>query len=313
VLGNIEGFSADGAKLLGVLDEQEIAVRRLVKNTGEVFGAINEREGALGELIVNANNVFEATASRDEALAETFRIFPTFLDESKATLARIEDFSVRTRPLINELKGPADDLGPTVRDLGDLAPDLERLFRNLGPLVRIGRTAVPDLERVLREAEPVFAALHPFLQELNPILSFLNFHQGTVAGFLSNAIPDLEADPSGQRQQTNAAIIEESSFERHLTRPESERGNAYMAPNGLQRAIALGTIESFDCKPAGGEVLEPDDAAGVPPCLVAPPSLFTGKQFTKPDRGVAPNRPAPGFREGTDGTAVDPHPDDPLH
>ena len=67
----------------------------------------------LRELIVNSNNTFEATASRDEALAETFAIFPTFLDESKATLARLEDFARDTHPLVNDLKGPADDLGPT--------------------------------------------------------------------------------------------------------------------------------------------------------------------------------------------------------
>ena len=89
-LGNLPGFTADGAKLLQVLDEQEQAVHRLVKNTGVVFGAINEREGALRQLIVNSNNTFEATARSDAALAETFRIFPTFLDESRATLARLK-------------------------------------------------------------------------------------------------------------------------------------------------------------------------------------------------------------------------------
>ena len=69
-LGNLPGFAGDGSKLLDALDEQEIAVRHLVRNTGRVFGAINEREGALRELIVNSNDTFEATASRDEALAE---------------------------------------------------------------------------------------------------------------------------------------------------------------------------------------------------------------------------------------------------
>ena len=63
--GNLEGFAVDGAKLLKTLDEQEIALRRVIKNTGVVFGALNEREGQLRELIVNSNNTFEATASRD--------------------------------------------------------------------------------------------------------------------------------------------------------------------------------------------------------------------------------------------------------
>ena len=103
--GNFEGFAVDGAKLMTVLDEQNVAVHRLVRNTGVVFGAINERRGALRELIVNSKRTFEATASRDEALAETFAIFPTFLDESKATMARLEDFSRSTHPLVNRPEG----------------------------------------------------------------------------------------------------------------------------------------------------------------------------------------------------------------
>jgi phospholipid/cholesterol/gamma-HCH transport system substrate-binding protein len=322
-LGNLSGFAVDGSKLLKTLDEQEVAVRRLVKNTGVVFGAINERQGALHDLILNANNVFEATQSRDEALAETFRIFPTFLDESKATLARLEGFSRNAHPLINDLKGPADDLGPTVRDLGRLSPDLERLFRNLNPLVRVGRTSVPELQDIFREIGPVIDALHPFLQELNPILSYFNFHQTTIAGFFQNGAPDVSGHAGGNRYQTNVGIIEDSSFNRWLVRPDSERGNAYMQPNTLERGIALGTIESFDCRPSGGEKPEPEDAESTPapeknaekrpPCFVSPASLYNGHSYTLPQRGVAPKKDRPGLREGSDGTAVDPHPSDPLH
>jgi len=196
-LGNLEGFAVDGAKLLGTLDDQQIAVRRLIKNTGVVFGAINEREGALQGLIRNSNNTFEATASQDEALADTFQVFPTFLDESKATLARLERFARNTRPLVNDLKGPADDLGPTVRDLGDLSPNLARLFRDLTPLVRAGRKGLPALEGVVREAEPLFEQAHVFLPELNPMLSMFNFYQARVAGFISNAGSDLTGANGG--------------------------------------------------------------------------------------------------------------------
>jgi phospholipid/cholesterol/gamma-HCH transport system substrate-binding protein len=319
-LGNLTGFSVDGAKLLKVLDEQEVAVRRLVKNTGVVFAAVNEQEGALQQLIVNSDNTFQATQAQREALAETFSIFPTFLDESRATLARLEGFSRDTRPLIVDLKGPADDLGPTIRDLGALAPDLERLFRDLRPLIRVGRRSVPELENIFREIGPVVDALHPFFQELNPIISYLNFHQTTVAGFLQNGGPDVSGQAGGNRYQTNVAIIEDSSFMRWLNRPDFERGNAYMQPNAVQRSIALGTIESFDCP--GGVQRDPEDAEEVPapeknvqkrvPCLIAPGSLYNGRQYVLPERGVAPLRDRPGFRQGSDGEAVDPNPSDPL-
>src|SRR4051812_19648842 len=213
-LGNLSGFAVDGSTLLKTLDQQEVAVRRLVKNTGVVFGAINERQGALHDLVLNANNVFEATQSRDEALAETFAIFPTFLDESKATLARLEGFSRNAHPLINDLKSPADDLGPTIRDLGRLSPDLTRLFHRLGPLIRAGDRDAPDLERILDGAGPLFDGLHPFLQELNPILSLFNFYQQTVAGFINFAGSNLAGTwGTGQRVQQQAGVIDARSFQ----------------------------------------------------------------------------------------------------
>jgi virulence factor Mce-like protein len=308
--GNLEGFAADGATLLEELDQQEAAVKRVIKNTGVVFGALNEREGALRQLIVNSNETFEATASRDDALAETFRVFPTFLDESRVTLARLERFSNDTRPLVNQLKGPADDLGPTVRDLGDLAPDLEGLFNDLPPLIRAGRVGLPDLERTLRGAEPVFEGLDVFLDELNPILSFANFYQARIAGFISNAGPDISGNNGGERYQTNIALVGPRSFERFEERPDFDRGHAYLQPNSLNRTIALGIYESLDCDHIGGEQPDPDDAQDAnplqrdgerrPPCFVAPPSLYGGDVVDRlGPGGRARNVPPP---EGTEGT-----------
>ena len=87
-------------------------------------------------------------------------------------------------------------------------------------------------------------ALHPFFQESRPILSYLNFHQTTVAGFFQNGAPDVSGKAGGDRYQTNVAVIEDISPFRYLNRPDSERGNAYLQPNTLMRGIALGTVES---------------------------------------------------------------------
>jgi phospholipid/cholesterol/gamma-HCH transport system substrate-binding protein len=334
-LGNLAPFAVDGAKLLKVLDDQNIAVRQLVKNTGRTFAAINQRQGALRQLIVNSGNTFQATASKDEALAQTFEVFPTFLDESKATLARLERFSNNTRPLVNDLKGPADDLGPTVRDLGDLAPHLTRLFRNLKPLTKASEKGVPALTKVLNGAQPLLEAAHVFFPELNPILSYFNFRQNTIAGFLSNGGADLSAFWGGtDRGQEQVGLIDGRSFEPHYTppcpggvpasqcgRPDYERGNAYIAPNALNRGIALGITESFDCKPTGGNKVNPVDNAPTipgsgpskqPPCLVQPPSLYDGKFFNQILKGKAPKVDAPKNREGRT-PAVDPNPNDPAN
>jgi hypothetical protein len=206
--------------------------------------------------------------------------------------------------LVNALKGPADDLGPTVRDLGDLAPDLEALFRDLSPLVRASATGVPDLERFIRGAEPVLESAHAFFPELNPILSLLNFHQATVAGFITNAAADLTGATGregGDRYQTQIGVIDADSFLRPTKQPARERASAYPAPNQYNRGFAFGTREeSFDCNQAGGEVRDAIDSGPdkQPPCFVQPGSLFNGEKYNRLGRGEAPVRRAPRDLEG---------------
>ncbi len=149
-LGNLQGFAQDGADVLGVLDQQSADLHNFVKNTGVVFHALTERDGQLRSLVTNSNDVFSATASEQNALSRTFDILPTFEDESKATLAKLQGFSSNADPVVNDLKPVADKLQPTVKDLSVLAPSLETLFKKrLPPLISS------------RQAEPAERRAHP--------------------------------------------------------------------------------------------------------------------------------------------------------
>jgi phospholipid/cholesterol/gamma-HCH transport system substrate-binding protein len=329
--GNLPEFATTGTKLLRILHVQGGALRRVIRNTGEVFEAITSRDDDLRHLIVNSNNTFDALASEQKALAETFQIFPTFLDESRVTQDRLLRFSRNTDPLVRLLRRPARDLGPTVRDLGRLSPDLKRLFIKLDRLRRATRTTEPKLSKVVRGLEPVLEQLHPFFQEFNPIVSFLNYHQTTVAGFFMNGASDLYSTPNGNfRSQVSVGDIDGRSFMRFPTRPSWERGNSYLAPNAIHRALALGVLESYDCTAANGHagnyafnrnVPEPKDDTSTPfeplvnrepPCFVVPTQMYDNRKFAFPHHGSAPLVPEPQGRAGN-GPANDPHPADPLH
>ncbi|MGH2761171.1 MAG: MlaD family protein [Thermoleophilaceae bacterium] len=307
-LGNAAPFFEDGADLLRPLDEQEVALRRLVRDTGRVFDAISREDGQLRGLIVNGEATFSALASRDDALAETFQVFPTFLRETRATVRRLEAFARNTDPLVRDLREPADDLAPTLRDLGDLSPDLERLFRDVDPLVDASERGIPAAARFLEGAEPVLEATHVFMRELNPILSYLAYSRGQIAGFFSVGGAALGGNgEGGYTRNTGAehylpqvAIIDGRSFEQRADRPFWERANAYLAPNAYERGIPLGVIESFDCNANGGEQRNPSGSGedAEPPCFVAPPHLYQDDNFPRLTRGRAPFTPAPVGREG---------------
>ena len=308
-LGNAAPFFEGGADLLRPLAEQEVALRRVFRDTGRVFNAVSREDGQLRGLITNGDATFGALASRDDALAETFQIFPTFLRETRATVRRLEDFARNTDPLVRDLREPARDLAPTLRDLGDLSPDLEKLFNDIHPLVRASKTGVPAAERFLRGAEPVLEATHVFMPELNPILSYLSFARGQLAQFITvggaalagNGEGGYQGDGGAEHYLPQIAIIDGRSFGRRADRPPWERANSYIAPNAYDRATPLGVIESFDCKPNGGE--QPGAAGegenAEPPCFEQPPLLWGNQRYPRLRRGKAPFVDAPKGREGT--------------
>jgi phospholipid/cholesterol/gamma-HCH transport system substrate-binding protein len=284
--GNLPGFAQDATDVLTVLDEQSAEVRNLVKNTGVVFGALNQNEAQLHNLITNSSDVFSATQKEKEALAATFRIFPTFLDESKATFAKLEGFSKNTDPLIRQLQPAIRDLRPTLVNTRALSPDLQHLFRNLDPLIKASKTGLPALRDVLDGTGPVLQQLQPFLENLNPILQWLEYNQRLVADFIGNGAgalvdtvpvrrPDIEIGhylrQFGPTGPETVAI--------YPNRDTANRGNAYLPPtaySGPERAQKM-IVPSFDCKntaSGGPETTKYPNQSGDPSCWTAPPPSY---------------------------------------
>ncbi|MDQ6914430.1 MAG: MlaD family protein [Actinomycetota bacterium] len=292
--GNLPVFATDATVLTQILDQEAAPLQRLIRDTGGVFQALTQDEGALRGLIVNSEQVFSATASQNESLAQVFQIFPTFLDESKLTLARLRRFAVATDPLIKDLKPVAHDLKPTLRDVRLLAPDLRRTFHQLGPLIDASRTGLPALRDVLTGARPLLAATGPFLGELNPILEWLALYQHQVADFVG-AIP--VAVGSRVPSATPGAVghylrqISPSGAETvgiHKTRLPTNRGNTYNNPLYLAELSTNQNLifPNWDCNNTASKGPQGPDFSGGPnstgpACFVEPGLQFQGTQQGK--------------------------------
>ena len=178
VLGNLPTFAASAERHpRGCSTSSTASVVRLLQNGGTTFAALGQNQSALRNLITSAEATFATTAANNAALAQTFHVFPTFLNESKLTFARLQSFALDTDPVIRELNPAIQQLGPTLRSVRALSPDLRRLFTNLGPLITASKTGLPAVRDVINGATPVLGALGPFLEQLNPILHWLSLHQ----------------------------------------------------------------------------------------------------------------------------------------
>jgi phospholipid/cholesterol/gamma-HCH transport system substrate-binding protein len=289
---NLPGFVEEGGDLLSVLDEQKQALQALVRDTGTVFGALTEREGQLKTLITAQDDVFSAIAAERENWAETFRIFPTFLDESKATFRRLESFSTKAEPVVRDLAPAMRDLGPTLDSVGDFGPDLKRFFVNLDPLITVSKRSLPATTQVLRGITPLLAELGPFLTQVNPILQYIGVHVHTLSDLFANlgvATAAKVADPGplggvGHYLRQFGPVGPES-IAIQPTRSTSNRGNAYLNPLGVltsPEAQKFKILPSFDCRnaPGGGEK-EPGGEPATPGCRVQRPFVFKGAPTTR--------------------------------
>jgi phospholipid/cholesterol/gamma-HCH transport system substrate-binding protein len=296
-LGNLPAFADDGNDLLTVLDGQAEQVSGPVRGTGQVFAALTQDEGQLHNLVVNAGDTFDATSRQQEALAETFRIFPTFLDESKATFQRLESFSKDTDPLVQDLRPAMRDLAPTLRDVRALAPDLRTLFVNLDPLITASKTGLPALRDTLTEAKPLLGQLQPFVEQLNPVLQWLEYNQLTTSDFISNGAAALaDTIPTVTDQEMGHYLRQfgptgAETIGMYPQRPANSRGNAYLAPDALtgEKRSRYMMFGNFDCKDAGGERMTkvPNSDDG-PSCFVQdPPAWPPGNTSPYPHIGAA--------------------------
>jgi virulence factor Mce-like protein len=279
VLGNLPTFAADGADLLQTLDIEHNAVRRLFVNTGTVFAALTRNQSALRNLIISAQQTFATTAANDNALADTFAALPTFLTQTRLTMAQLQTFATNTDPLLKELMPVAADLSPTLRSVRILAPNLRSLFVHLNPLITASKTGLPALAQVLDGAKPLLGSVGPFLEQLNPILTWLSLHQQLISDFFSIGGGALAAKTTSYSGGTGHylpqfGILGPQSLAIYPTRSPTNRGNTYPPPlAGQGPGLAEhGILPSWDCNNTGaaGDGSIPAGGGNLP-CWVAPP------------------------------------------
>jgi len=258
----LEPTFTDADRVLRVLDTQSNAVRQLISNGGTVFEALSQRQGQLQGLIRNADQVFTTTARRNQELANTFVVLPTFLDQSRATLTRVQSFAANTDPLVRQLRPSARDLTPVVRDLGRSSEQLNGLFIGLRPVVAGARKAFPALRRLLlADLPPLLTGLPPFLRNFNPLLQVASMYKHEITAFLGNATAatnavgagiETQALPqAGVRYLRVIAPLSPDALAGFSSRLSNNRTNPYVAPLGWAN-MARGGVESFNTAQCSG-------------------------------------------------------------
>jgi len=203
--------------------------------------------------------VFTTTARRNRELQNAFIAFPTFLDQSRATLTRLQRFAANTDPLVRQLRPSARDLTPVVRDLGSFSKQLNGFFIGLRPVVAGARKAFPALRRLLvADFPPLLNGLPPFLKEFNPLLQAASMYKHELTAFLGNASTAI--NPVGAGVESSGKPVKYlrvisplapdvlAAFNNRLS---NDRTNPYSQPLGYN-GVGTGGMQSFETAQCAG-------------------------------------------------------------
>ena len=255
-LGVLPGTLGSVTDVLTVLNEEEKDFSKLIKNTGVVFDALSRRQGQLSGLIRNSKTVFSTTAERRVDLQNFFRIFPTFLRESRATQARLGDFSEFGTPIMNKMVPVARQLSPTFEASAALAPVSKRLYTSLKPVIRKAPRAFPSLRAFLDQDAPRLLARVPdYFNELNPFLQTASYYRKELAAFLgnaaatTNAAADMGSFPNNRRvHYVRAGVtLGPETTTAFSSRLNTNRANPYVKSGGGASPGALKVFSNANC------------------------------------------------------------------
>jgi phospholipid/cholesterol/gamma-HCH transport system substrate-binding protein len=265
-IGEFEPTFTEFDKLFRTLDTQRVAVGQLFRNGATTFRALRGREGELASLIQSSNAVFQTTARRERDIEALFRAFPTFLDESRLTVARLKTFAVNTDPLMRQLVPAAEQLSPTLISLAKLSPEAKGFFEGLGPVIARAPSGFAAGRKLFRdEFPPLLRALEPFLRNLNPLLTGLNLYKHEVTSFFGNLAATLSSEltvenEAGEHIHYARAMgpLNPESLSTYMNRLNSNRNSAYSPPLWAKGVIS--GLPSFRCTPGVDATLSPETA-----------------------------------------------------
>jgi len=268
-IGGLEPTLTEFDQLFRVLDTQRVAVGQLFSNGATTFRALRGRQGELADLIQSSNAVFQTTARRNRDIEALFRAFPTFLDESRLTLDRLEGFSQNANPLMVQLVPAAEELSPTLISISKLAPEAKAFFEGLRPVIKLAPTGFPALRQIFRdEFPPLLRAVDPFLRNLNPILVGLKLYRRETTAVFANLAAATQAilpteNDRGERLHFLRAMgpLNPETLAVYPRRLTSNRNSAYSPPSWAEGlASGLPSFETRPCTTGITATLDPADA-----------------------------------------------------
>jgi virulence factor Mce-like protein len=145
-------------RVLAKLALQNRTIEKLTADGDKILGDLAGNRKDVGRWVVEANNAATASAERRVQLAGAIRRLPAFLAELGPTMRQLGDVADQQTPTLRNLDASAKQLTTFFDQLGPFADASRPAFRTLGEASKVGRraakAAVPTIKQLEQFSQP---------------------------------------------------------------------------------------------------------------------------------------------------------------
>jgi phospholipid/cholesterol/gamma-HCH transport system substrate-binding protein len=201
-------LAAQAPDLAGGLDAlrgtgKDDDLKSLVAASARTARALDRPADALTRLMSGAAATLTTVGARRDDLARALVLAPATMDTATSTFARLEPTLQAAHGLLSDLRQPAGEIAPALRDLRPTLTSADRLLRDTRPLVARALPAARSLAMVAPRASALLTDARPSVDRLSrKILPALNRvdpdTQRSTATMIGGTFSNMGAGIGGQ-------------------------------------------------------------------------------------------------------------------
>jgi virulence factor Mce-like protein len=266
--GSLGGFADNAEGVLGVLRDQNRAVRRVIADGSTVFGTLAERSVDIRGIIRDGTTVLRTTAERPEQIRATLAELPETLRQVRGLTIDQRRLFAALGPASRGLQPVAADLPATFRALSDVSPALGGLGTELSALNRVAPRGAGAAREVLAAIRPALPPLRTVADQLSSMFGFLGVYRREFVSSWANVVAatqtsELSPDTLTPLHTVRIMVpLDDETLTGVPRRSPNLRSNPYRVPNGLDD-LASG-LKAFSCANISNPPAVPPLARQVP-------------------------------------------------
>ncbi|HUE25353.1 MAG TPA: hypothetical protein VMP89_01150, partial [Solirubrobacteraceae bacterium] len=251
-IGNLDPATSYFQDIVSTLGHQQGDVQRLIQGSAVVLTTLGQRSAALQTLIGAGDQVLSATAARNAELTATVNALPPFLAGLRIALRSMGTSLALAKPSLDALLPAAPLLQPALASVTALSGPAVGLLHQAPGLLRDAIVALPSITSLDLTLRPAFHALLPAIQQLTPVISFIDLYHRELVMSMANLGASMEATapaatPSGSAAYLRSlSVVGDETLFGESAREPSNRDNTYFAPGELAN-IARGGLLAASC------------------------------------------------------------------